>query len=650
MMFPLLTIAVATATTAGPADDEILGLDAALEAVEATPAVVVTASRRAQAQADAPTAVEVVDAAEVRAAGAEDLGEVLAAHPGVALTRTFRGVGIQLQGLDASQVLILVDGQRLPGRVDGTLDLSRLPAERIERVEVVKGAGSALYGSDALGGVVNIITRRPEPGVQSRLHLAVGSLPTVDGSASVGLRGEQASLQLEAGYHRAAAVDLTPEDPGTSASAFDTLTGRVKGTYDPTPRLTLSAEVDLWRRRSRGVDLGPPLPGGLQAVYDRRNTTFTWAGRGGLDARLGAHRVQVHAQGSGFADDFSLDQRGRDGEGSLDQAQRTTERLGELNAEWSGQLHDEHLSSAGVMALLETISSPRIQPDRARRGRFAVFAQHEWTPVGGALALVPGLRLDLDTTFGASLSPKLATRFEPAEQVTLRASYGAGFRAPSFREQLLLFENPSAGYVVEGNLDLRPERGHNVSVEGEWRPAEGLSVRAQLFQNWLRDLIQTGSGEAGAPGQPLRFRYVNIGRAITRGLEAQVAWTPWAGTGLELGHALLDARDLDLDRRLEGRAVHRFTARVFFRAAAWELQGQLRGTVVGPRPFYTDDGDGGYTTEEAPTYATLDARVEKGLWGTLHVFLGADNLLGAGDPRLLPLQPRSVYGGLDATF
>lgn len=647
MLLELLT-AVATATSAGTEAIEIIGLDDALEAAPST-AVVVTASRRAQAADDAPATVEVVDRAAIEASGAEDAAEALAAHPGVALTRSFRGVGVQLQGLDASQVLVLVDGQRLPGRVDGTLDLSRLPAEQVERIEVVKGPGSALYGSDALGGVVNIITRRPAPGTQGSLHLAVGSLPTVDGTATFGLRGKQASLQAEAGYHRAAAVDLTPDDEGTSASAFDTLTGRVRGSYLPSEDLTLTGEVDLWRRASRGVDLGPALPGGVRAIYDRGNTTFTWAGRAGVDARLGAHRLKVNGQVSGFRDDFALDQRGRDGEGSLDQTQRTTELLAELNAEWSGQLHPDHLVSAGTMALLETIGSPRISPERDQRGRFALFMQDEWTPVGEVLAVVPGLRVDVDTSFGASVAPKLATRFDVSAQVTLRASYGAGFRAPSFREQLLLFENPSAGYVVQGNPDLRPERGHNMSVEAEWRPLAGLSVRAQAFHNWLRDLIQTGSAEPAAAGQPLRFRYVNIGRALTRGVEGFVTWSPWAGSGLELSHALLDARDLDLDRRLEGRAVHRFTARLYGRYAAWGLQGQLRATVVGPRPFYTDEADT-YATEVAPTYATLDARVEKGLWGGLRLFVGADNLLGAGDPRLLPLQPRSVYGGLDATF
>ena len=123
--------------------------------------MVVTGSRTARALSESIVTTDVVTQEQILDSGASDASEVLETVPGVVVTRSFRGAGVQMQGLDSQYVLILINGKRMIGRKDGVMDLSRIPAERIERIEIVKGAASALYGSDAIGGVINIITRQP---------------------------------------------------------------------------------------------------------------------------------------------------------------------------------------------------------------------------------------------------------------------------------------------------------------------------------------------------------------------------------------------------------------------------------------------------------------------------------------------------------
>jgi len=119
-----------------------------------------------------------------------------------------------------------------------------------------------------------------------------------------------------------------------------------------------------------------------------------------------------------------------------------------------------------------------------------MFAAHRWR-FGDSkqLSLVPGARLDVDSQFGSQLSPKLALRYDPLKTLTLRASYGRGFRAPSFQEQLLRFENPSVGYVVEGSTSLRAERSHGFDLAAEYTPLPELFLLVAAFRNDLSQMI-----------------------------------------------------------------------------------------------------------------------------------------------------------------
>jgi len=262
----------------------------------------------------------------------------------------------------------------------------------------------------------------------------------------------------------------------------------------------------------------------------------------------------------------------------------------------SGQLDlalgESHLLTSGVETSYESLATERLAGRRGQRERVALFVQDEWSLSDAPLfVLLPSARVDVDSQFGTYPTPRLALRFDPASDVTLRATYGWGYKAPDFRELYLLFENPSAGYLVEGNTALEPERSRSVSAGVEYRPHRSEWVSLQGFYNELDDRIDTWLAPPDGVG-PQRFRYENVDSATTRGASAAVSAIVVSGLRIDLGYDLTVGRDGD-GRPLSGVAKHRATASLRYRARELGFETLWRGSFVGDRPFYQDvDGDG----------------------------------------------------------
>ncbi|MCG3173554.1 MAG: Vitamin B12 transporter BtuB [Myxococcota bacterium] len=630
-----------SAGSGGDLMDEDLG---ASSGVLAVPEVVVTGARSPRPLADSTVATEVISAREAEKAGQLNLAEVLEEYPGLEVVRSFRGAQLRMQGLDPKYVLVLVDGDRVAGRVDGGVDLTRFTIEDIERVEIVKGPSSSLYGSEAIGGVVNIITRRANRAWFADVSAQGGSFAGVDSHGSLGFRRGWYSGVLSGGYRRQDPYRVDPASTATSGSAFQS--GRIATNHelDLTSHARLGLRGDFNPRVLRAVDANA-----AGAVFDRANSQQIHSGVLSGDFRLrDADRLQARASLSYWNDDFVSDQRNSN---ALDRRQESTEWLGSALLQYDAMLHNQHLLTGGVDGLFQRLASERLKTGDGERTRVSPFLQYEWFVLRAPLlTLSPGFRLDADSQFGVFPSPKLAARFDPHKWIALRASYGWGFRSPDFRELLLNFENPGAGYVVEGNPDLRPERARAINASVEFHPLQELWWSVNYFRNDLDDLIQADTVGQPAPGAPTRFGYVNVAAARTQGVETHADIRPVRWLRLNAGYVLLDARDLDSGLALTGRAAHRITGGVTMEEprSGLELGGRLQWQ--GSRPFYPDeDGDGVLSRQDARPFTTLDARIG---WTFYHqiftVFAGCNNIANAGDPALTPIQPRTFFAGLQA--
>src|SRR5690606_17536511 len=223
------------------------------------------------------------------------------------------------------------------------------------------------------------------------------------------------------------------------------------------------------------------------------------------------------------------------------QLHRTQDVLLQGSAQWDQRIADHHLT-VGVDVLHESLETPRLPEGSHTRFRPAVFAQDDWK-ITENFAITPGIRADYDSWFYGHVSPKVAARYVPTEWLTLRASYGHGFRAPEFKEMLILFENPSVGYRVQGNPDLQPETSRSVNAGATIQATRWLRFDVNFFHHQLENLILSVPLDEGGPSGSMVFSYRNIGRAFSRGVDTSVALRVARRLPVDAGYPSTHARD-----------------------------------------------------------------------------------------------------------
>lgn len=583
-------------------------------------ATVVTAARREQRLADAVVPVELISRRQVEETGATDVASVLTERLGIQLDRGLPGnSGVQLQGLGSQRVLVLVDGQPLVGRIGGTLDLSRLSANNVERIEVVKGPQSTLYGSDAMGGVINVVTRRPQTDrMEARLQAVGGSMGRSDMLGTLLANHGATDVVLDVGVRQLA---LTPGVSDAAATFADR--------YDVSPSVG-------WRSNG-GLTL---QAGGIFTGERQRYRTgplFRFVDRDQLAARAGAeyvtgrHRMGALLYRSRFdhlarASTFDTPQG--------DLGDRDRQQLSELELTYAGPTPIGQLD-AGVEIRRESIVADRVQGMRQHWDLVEPFAQVGL--VFGKVAVTPGVRYTHNSQWGSALAPRLAAMWQATEQVRVRASAGRGFRAPDFKELFLSFANAQAGYAVVGNPLLRPETSENVQLHVE-RVGVRTFVRASVFDNRLEQFIQFVTAEdAGV------FSYENVDRAWTRGAELESGFTRdrWRVEG---GYSFLRTRDLGTGLELLSRPRH--SGRLSMSVGNL-IGSRLAASLVHTGAMPTGRDEAGVVTTEQPAFTRLDLRGARPIVGGLELSVGVDNLfnrtLGADWPGF---TGRLWYAGL----
>lgn len=599
---------------------------------------VVTGSRTERKLEDAPVQTHVINRREIERSGAQDLSELLDSIPGIQVeTNSQFGTGVEIQGLSSRHVLILVDGERVTGRTGDRFDITRLRLENVAQVEIVKGAASALYGSEAMGGVIHLRTRRAGRPFEANGEFRAGN-QGYSGSLSGATSSQNSLLRITAAHRHDEPYRLVPDTEATTGSGTDDTSVDLRAEHRFSPLLSVTATANYFHRELTSVDQQE----GRLAIFDRHNRVdqlfVTIAPRFEFSE---ASTLSLSFHGGYALDQLLQDQRGSS---ALDQLQRTQDILFQGSAQWDQQLANHQLT-LGFDILHESVESPRLPGGDSNRIRPAVFAQDDWK-VTDWLALTPGIRADYDSWFYAHVSPKVAARVMPNDWLTLRASYGHGFRAPDFREMLLLFDNPSIGYRVQGNRDLEPEVSKSTNVGATVQAARWLRFDVNFFHHDLDNLIISVPLDSTPTGLML-FGYENIGRAVSRGVETLVGLRVARQLRLDLGYTYTDARDLTNDRPLDGRAPHRVTLSTTYRTD-FGASITARGEWVSERHFYPLERAGEERIGDA--YVFLNLRAQQPLSDGISLLGGVDNVFDAGQVDTLPIRPRAYWAGLSFTY
>ncbi|EYF04294.1 TonB-dependent receptor [Chondromyces apiculatus DSM 436] len=621
--------------------------------------MVVTGTRTPESSQRSTVYTQVITKAEAERRGATNVGEALSQQLGVQVNPSAYGSlgspsAIQIQGFDRDRVLVLEDGERVIGDTGGAIDLSQLPLTDVSRIELVTGPTSSLYGTAAIGGVVNVLSGPPAQfGASGRVRLEGRSRWGLLAQGTGAYRAEDLWVSADASVQREDGLALDPNKPDLwLPDRMQTLLGIKAGApLGSRSQLRLKAR---WLRDGQDTLESQELPGLDTYLTDVHETTQR--------VTLNASEVVDLGGGSNLRMSLSRQWAGRTRNRDLrdSPADETRELRGSMQSFEATATFAEGPRTwvVGTRAEVEVLSQQILRseatPDgvttreltevpSTKLGNGAAYAQLGWK-IGDTLTVLPGVRGEMHLRYGGVVAPRLAVAYRPSSRLGLRLSGGRGFRAPSGKEIGFSFDHSYLGYRVMGNPDLKPEASWGVNGDATVEVAQDLQVRVGGFMNWVDNLIDIDvEVPLSSSGGVDTYAYRNIAEARTAGLDVQ-ATAKVGGLRAEVGYAYLWTRDDTHQRPLESRPPH--TVQASIRAELpWKLELVLRYRAVSDA--FLDQG-----LRTVP-FQTIDARLARPLWSRAQAYVGTRNALGVqrdvlrlGDQR--PMEGRIVYAGLIA--
>ncbi len=604
--------------------------------IETLPGVVVSATRHAMALADAPAAISVITAAQIEQRGADNVLEALRGETGVALFgRTISGrKTISLRGMDARHTLILVDGRRI-GASDGVIghsdfQLDWVAVDEIERIEVLRGPLSVLYGAEAMGGVVQIFTRGP---ARERLE-ASARAEALQADGERGGDGHRASLRLSAplgerlgatltladGRRQAVASSVDPRVSALEMRHKQDAALRLQWRPSSTQQLDLVQRSGVEQRSARMVERS-----GKKRVYDsdtrieRSHSALDWSADWG-----GAH--ELRSQLRAYESRIRMDNQRSQGVVAL-APNALRDRVLELQG--SGRLGAAQLLTAGAELRQERLLNAGLPGGGASVQHRSVFVQDEWE-LSPALRLTAGLRHDRHERFGSEVSPRLYGVWHFAPGWTLKGGVSAGFKPPTLKQATPGFREDEGPYTFVANPLLRPETNRAAELGLGWDRAD-LGWQAMVFDNHVDDLVQATL--IGAVGVRQTLRFDNVERARLRGLELGGRAALGAGFTLGLSYQYLDARDAHSGQRLEKRPRHALGLKLGWQQGPWRAH--LQADRAMDQRLAT--GVAGQPAQAVPDISQTSAGLGYAISPRLDLDLGVSNIANTDLAKRSPL-------------
>lgn len=459
--------------------------------------VVVTGTRTPKFLKDTPIQTRVITSREIEKTDATNIQDLLQQElPGVEFSYAMnQQTHLNFSGFGGQGVLFLIDGERLAGETMDDVDFTRLNMDNVERIEIVKGAASALYGSNATGGVINIITKKTDKPWTLNVNGRLARHNELRYGASFGLNGKRLGNMFTANY--------TDVDNFDVHSASDPVTRIISTVYGDR---TLNLKDQLVWSPSRNVEIGG------RVGYFFRQTTRTadqperyrdFNGGLRIDWTLSDHDM--------LQANYAFDQYDKSDYQKLRKLDirdysnvRNTFRLLYNHTFGSGDI-----LTAGADFMHDYLFNTNLDNTERKQDSFDFFMQYDWR-ISQKLEAVGAVRYDYFSDGGESrLIPKLNLCYKPVRNLSLRAGYGMGFRAPTLKEKYYDFDMAGI-WIVEGNAALKSEISHNLNLSAEYVKGH-YNLTASAYYNKVENKLATGAPYFRTPSDKLPYLpYTNL--------------------------------------------------------------------------------------------------------------------------------------------
>ncbi|HWA15693.1 MAG TPA: TonB-dependent receptor, partial [Gemmatimonadales bacterium] len=481
---------------------------------------------------------------------------------------------------------------------------------------------------DALGGVINFVTRPATGPLALDLNALAGDEGRREGGIGVS-RGGRFSFRASGNLREEERVAGLEQRGSALERVWDL---RSTSRYQASDDWTLRADLNYFRTRQRW-----PVSSTFNGFVD------TWNAGGFLEAAQsrpwGGLRARLVAQS--FDYQFRQAQGDQPISGTAEPQHENYYRgLIAYTRAFGG-----HRLDVGVEGAIRDVDAPgRIEGHIGSDRQLDLYGQDRWN-LGGFL-LEGGARWSHNSRWGSTVTPSTGVAYEVTPKLRLKATAARGFRGPSMKELGWTFANVGAGYVIEGNPDLRPEKSWSLATGATWAPVRGLSVEGEVYRNSLTDLIDFAT--AGfTPGGSIAFTPRNVAKARTEGVEVTVRGST-GGWQADAGYAYLHAVDLTNDLPLDRRAKHtgrfRLTREVpLLAGGAVDLTLRYTGRA---ESIGTDNEGEATVVGVQDAFLSVDAQTSVSLWEGTSLALGVDNLTNRHPVGWPGVTERRIYAGI----
>ncbi len=637
--------------------------------------VVYSGSRQEELRESLNTKVDVITGQQIRDTGYETVGEVLRELPGVLTRRgsetgtSFGAAESQIQGIGSRQTLVLLDGfpiMNARGIKRGVINLDRQSTARLEQIEVVKGAASALYGSDAIGGVINLITREPKKPFEASITVSGGNFGRFDPRAELGLKRQKLGMFLVVERHKSNGFDLTPTLPDTTGAGFHRYDffGKIK--YEFTPNFYITGFADAKKFNSVGVSLGEAgyQSDDIDENFQSYGLTANWNMNPRTVLQMRGYFTRYDEIGRIFVLPNRMFPRG-----AKFPDENLFQRFGRIDASLLYIWGEKQIIQIGGEWNTDRYAGfNRLRRASGERADTSVFWAQDKISITNWMTLTVGFRYDDHSIFGSAFSPKIGLSVRATERINLRASWGRGFRAPDLGQLYYRLYNPTNLYQVFGNPKLSPEHSGSWQIGADYSSTKKTyRFGFNFFRNDVRNLIEaTNFGFVRTQAQansvflrlgldPTEYNvalnrllliYTNSSNVFTQGIELDTDVKLPKNFLLSGAYTYLDARNKQTGAYLQDRSKHQGFVKLAYDNPKLGIRANLRGTFISRWKSSTTTNRGVNVTAVSPGYQIWDVYAAK-RFKQAEVFGAVDNIFNDRDPNVGKVdstgQPLPIY-------
>ena len=653
--------------------------------------VIITGTKTKRQLSLIPLPAKIISEDQIKKTNSSRLKDVLDEQVGIIIVSDFGGgEGIQIQGLDSEYILILMDGLPIIGRQSGTLDLNRIAIGNIKQIELIKGSSSSLYGSEALGGVVNLISSDNKDSLSLNFDYKFASYNTNDINLSTGIISKDGKkFNLFINSYSSDGYDLDNTDNLNTIDPFKNYTVHLKYSFKK-ENLFFSSSARVFDEKQNFK---------IDENYFGNNNILEWNSNSRINYKISdSFNIESDIYLTSYNSQEKISSNSMDQEeGFFDQFLLKTEVRTIID------LWNRDKLTLGLGFYDESLSRNNFYKNKVSQYSINLFSQLEGF-ISNNTNYIIGARYDDYNNYKSQISPRIAIRTKLFEDVFFKSSIGRGFKAPDFRQLYFNFSNSTVGYSVIGfnvvneviyeltknnqivnlvvpidefNGELKPESSLSINVGFKYYPSNNLKLEFNLFRNDIDNLIDYKVIANKKNGQNV-FSYFNLNKVYTQGIESTFNFKPNRKLDIILGYQFLEAKDKNIADSIKdgeiyareslnspsfklmpkdyfglyNRSKHTFNFKIYFEAKN-NLSINLRSKYRTKYGLFDSNGNDflDIYDEFVKGYLISDFALLKNINSSLSLSLGADNLFNYKDSQNITNLPgRIVYVKINLTI